>query len=223
MPPAATRAGPSRELVAEARSALAELGSVPDHRLTPLAQKLAQLAVLLSAWAQRINLTAQRTPEAALHGLVFDALGLEQILPASATVADLGAGAGFPGLPLALLRPGSRITLVESRERRHHFQRAAIRLLGLQNVRPYLGRAEEIPAEAHALVVAQAMARPAQALEWMTPWVAAGGWLVLPGARVAPPLPSGLRLARSELLTYRIPLSERARSVWMGQRAAASG
>lgn len=211
---------PPSHLLAEARSALAELGSVPAQELSPLAEKLVSLASLLAAWAQRINLTAQRTPEAALRGLVFDALGLERVLPAVPSVADLGSGAGFPGLPLALLWRHARFTLVESRERRHHFQRAAVRLLGLENVSPRLGRAEALPAEAHALVVAQAMARPERALDWMAPWVAAEGWLVIPGASVAPRLPSGLELVRSELRMYRIPLTERARSVWIGQRVA---
>jgi 16S rRNA (guanine527-N7)-methyltransferase len=200
-----------------------ELGCAPEPDLHAVAQRLAELALLLAAWAQRMNLTAQRTPEAALHGLIFDALGLERVLPAAPTVADLGAGAGFPGLPLAVVRPRCRVTLVEARERRHHFQRAAVRQLDLRNVLPRLGRAESLPAEAHALVVAQAMARPERALAWMAPWVAAPGWLAIPGASVAPAPPPGLRLVRSELVTYRIPLTGRTRTVWLGERAAGPG
>ena len=63
------------------------------------------------------------------------------------------------GLPLAILHPRRRVTLVESRERRHHFQRAAVRELGLGNVEPQLGRAESLEARPHDAVVAQAMAR----------------------------------------------------------------
>jgi len=182
-----------------------------------------RLATLLATWAQRINLTAQRTPEAALRGLVFDALALERVLPPAPSIADLGAGAGFPGLPLAVLRSGSRITLVEARERRHHFQRAAIRLLELENVSPRLGRAETLEPGPHALVVAQAMARPERALGWMALWAAPEGWLAIPGASGAPRPPRGLSLSSSELRRYRIPLTGRERIVWIGRRAAAGG
>ena len=85
-------------------------------------------------------------------------------------MVDLGSGAGFPGLPIALLHPERTVTLVESRERRHHFQRAAVRELGIANAVLRLGRAEVLFPEPSSLVMAQAMASPQQVVAWMLPW-----------------------------------------------------
>ena len=86
--------------------------------------RLLQLAELLASWAPRMNLTGHRSADGIVRRLVLDAVALEPLLPAASRVADLGSGAGFPGLPLAVLREDTAFVLVESRERRHHFQRA---------------------------------------------------------------------------------------------------
>ncbi len=187
----------------------------PDRRHT--AALLADLSLLLSRWSARISLTGHRGPEAIARRLVLDAAALGSVLPAADTLADLGSGAGFPGLPLAILRPETRVTLVEARLRRHHFQREAARALGLGNVCPKLGRAEELTPTPHQLVVAQAMARPERALRWMRRWVAPGGHLALPmAAGAAPPspptgvVPLGVR-------SYRVPLGGPDRAVWLAR------
>jgi 16S rRNA (guanine527-N7)-methyltransferase len=130
------------------------------------AEALLELAGLLVAWGGRINLTGHRDQEAVVRGLVLEAGALLVHAPEFSSLADLGSGAGFPGLPIAVLRPDVEVTLVESRLRRHHFQRAAIRELGLAKVRPLRGRAEVLAPTPHQAVVAQAMARPARALGW---------------------------------------------------------
>ena len=155
---------------------LAELG-LPGDRVAALAE----LSRLVARWAERINLTAHRGPEAVARRLVLDAAALGAALPVvpPRTLADLGSGAGFPGLPLAILWPGCQVTLIDSRERKHHFQRTAIRALDLSNARAVRGRAESLDATPHQIVVAQAMAQPAEVLQWMRRWVAPDGWLVL--------------------------------------------
>ena len=163
---------------------LLELGADPA-RLGSRLEQLESLALLLVRWGQRINLTAHRTPEAIARRLILDALALAGALPELPSLADLGSGAGFPGLPIAIRHPRCRVTLVEARERRHHFQRAAVRVLGLGNVTLVHGRAEALEPTRHAAAVAQAVARPDQALDWMLPWVEPGGLLVLPGAQEA--------------------------------------
>ena len=110
----------------------------------------------------------------------LDAAALTAQLPEIASLADIGSGAGFPGLPFAILRADCRVTLVESRERRHHFQRQVIRQLGLDNVRAELGRAEALEPSLHAAAIAQAVARPADALPLLLPWVEIGGLLLFP-------------------------------------------
>jgi 16S rRNA (guanine527-N7)-methyltransferase len=186
---------------------------------TTVAQRdrLVRLAHLLESWAQRMNLTAHHSAEGIVRRLILDAAALLRVLPPFESLADLGAGAGFPGLPLAILVPGARVVLVEARLRRHHFQREAVRELDLEHVRPLRGRIEEIEPEPAQIVVAQAVARPAEVLRWMRPWCQPGGLLAIPGGAVPPdplsgsPSPEDLT---AEILRYQVPLGGPRRTIW---------
>jgi 16S rRNA (guanine527-N7)-methyltransferase len=196
---------------------LTELAVRADER--PLAQ-LTRLVLLLSEWAARINLTGHRDPLQLTAHLVMDAVALSQALPELDTVsrlADLGSGAGFPGLPVAILHPDLEVVLVESRLKRHHFQREARRKLGLSNVVPILGRSDEIEVRPSDMVVAQAMAQPALALALMRPWARPGGWVVLPASAGAeePQHPEGL--VESSLREYVVPGTGRLRRLWLAR------
>lgn len=195
---------------------LAELG-FPDDRVSALAE----FSRLVARWAERINLTAHRGPEAVARRLVLEAAALGAALPLvpPRTLADLGSGAGFPGLPLAILWPACQVTLVDSRERRHHFQRTAIRTLDLSNARALRGRAESLEASPHQIVVAQAMAQPAEALQWMRRWASPDGWLVLPQSDPAPSVkaPAGVQFEATR--RYQVPLGGAVRSLWLGRPA----
>lgn len=185
--------------------------------------RLAELCRLLAAWARRINLSAHREPEEIARRLVLDAAALLRELPEVASLADVGSGAGFPGLPIAVLRPAWTVTLIESRERPHHFHRAAVRALGLGNVAPLLGRAEKLAGRPHGAVVAQAVAAPGEALSRMLPWAAPGALLILPGSEAgAEPLatldvPDGVEGAAA-IRSYRVPFGGPRRTVWLGRR-----
>ena len=179
---------------------------------------LLQLAELLETWAERINLTAHRTRDAIIRRLILDSAALTRSLPEARKIADLGSGAGFPGLPLAILRPESCLTLVEARERRHYFQRAAVRALALPNVHTLRGRAEALQPTPHDLVVAQAIAQPSNALEWMLPWAAPGGALAIPGAASPPEIAPPSAVKRENILRYSVPCGGPARTVWLGRR-----
>lgn len=180
---------------------LAELGldSSPGQRAA-----LEQLCALVASWGARMNLSGHRSAEAVARNLVLEAAALLAAAPPFSSLADLGSGAGFPGLPIAVLRPELRVTCVEARLRRHHFQRAARRELGLENVELLRGRAEELEPVAHQAVVAQAMAAPARVLGWMRPWAEPGGWLLLPGS-IGQPLEPGPGDGSAELRRYRVP------------------
>ncbi|MDK1476900.1 16S rRNA (guanine(527)-N(7))-methyltransferase RsmG [Streptomyces sp. 549] len=69
---------------------------------------------------------------------------LSEVVPADVTVCDVGSGAGLPGIPLALVRPDLKITLLEPLLRRTTFLQEAVELLGLDHVTVVRGRAEEV-------------------------------------------------------------------------------
>jgi 16S rRNA (guanine527-N7)-methyltransferase len=165
-----------------------------------------------------MSLTAHRDAEAVVRRLILEAVALDRQLPEVSSMVDLGSGAGFPGLPIALLHPERTVTLVESRERRHHFQRAAARELEIGNAILRLGRAEDLPPEPHALVTAQAMAPPHQAVIWMLPWAQPGGFLALPLSEAQPPPESIDGIGAESVSSYTVPLGGPRRALWLGRK-----
>jgi 16S rRNA (guanine527-N7)-methyltransferase len=180
--------------------------------------KLTGLISLLSEWAGQINLTGHIDPIEMAERLVLDAAALSQSLPEldrASSLADLGSGVGFPGLPIAILRPSLAVYLVESRLKRHHLQREIRRQLDLTRVISILGRSNEVEARSSDVVVAQAMTQPRKALELMRAWVRPGGVVALPASETAeqPELPDGY--ADLSLREYRVPTTGRRRKLWV--------
>lgn len=98
---------------------------------------------LLRRWNKVINLTAIGTLEEAVLRHYCEALFLSSRLPENvASVGDVGSGAGFPGFPLAVVRPACMVTLIEADQRKAVFLREASR--GVRNVRVLAVRAEAV-------------------------------------------------------------------------------
>ena len=151
--------------------------------------------------------------------LILDAAALDASLPWEiGTLADVGSGAGFPGLPLAILHPERTVRLVEARERRHHFQRMAVRALGLGNVETYHGRAESLAPCPGDAAIAQGAARPPCAAALLLPWVRPEGWLIVPGSSRAPRVGEPPGVGSQGIVRYQVPLGGAARSFWWGRR-----
>jgi 16S rRNA (guanine527-N7)-methyltransferase len=129
---------------------------------TPLepAQSAALLRLLdeLERWNRSFNLTSIRDRGGMLTHHLLDSLSIRPFLTGS-TVADVGTGAGFPGLPLAIVEPARRFTLIDSNNKKIRFVAHAARTLGLANVEPLHGRVEDLaPARPFDTVVARACA-----------------------------------------------------------------
>ena len=180
---------------------------------------LSELAELLELWSARMNLTSHRTASAIARRLILDAAALLAELPPFTRLADLGSGAGFPGLPLAILEPDREFVLVEARERRHHFQREAIRRLDLRNVQPLRGRIEDLEPVRCDAVVAQALGPSDRIVDAMLRWAESGGMLVIPGGETAPDPGLDDRLRDIRTGSYQVPLAGPTRSFWMATRA----
>ena len=214
--------GDSREPIEIAVYSLIERGlaELSTPASSEQVSQLARLVMLMTEWAGRISLTGHRDPLEMAGRLVLDAAALSQNLPeldTATSLADLGSGVGFPGLPIAILRPTLEVALVESRLKRHHLQREARRQLGLTQVIPILGRSNEVDLRLSDVVVAQAMTQPGKALELMRPWARPGGLVALPASDNAerPILPAGFDDLM--LREYRVPEIGRARRLWLAR------
>jgi 16S rRNA (guanine527-N7)-methyltransferase len=112
---------------------------------------------LLVKWNARINLTAVRDPQEIVSrhfGESFFAAERLLALPGCPShITDLGSGAGFPGLPIAMMATNSRVTLIESKQKKATFLREVIFALGLKNVEVFAGRGEDYPGHGDLLTM----------------------------------------------------------------------
>lgn len=95
--------------------------------------KLLEYMALVTKWNRVYNLTAVREPEKMLAHHVLDSLAVAPHLTAN-TILDVGSGAGLPGIPLALARPHSAVTLLEASHKKSAFLQQAAIELALDNV-----------------------------------------------------------------------------------------
>lgn len=133
--------------------------ALPVSLSTPLLDYLA----LLVRWNATYNLTAIRDPREMVTKHLLDSLAMHPHVAALAdrggALADLGTGAGLPGIPLAITYPRLQVTLVESAGKKARFMREAIRSLRLANARVIEGRIEAVDAPgAFDAITARALA-----------------------------------------------------------------
>ena len=161
------------DLRTELTAGLATLGLDADTLAPPL---LAYLA-LLARWNKTYNLTAIRDPREMVAKHLLDSLAMHPFVD-SGTLADLGTGAGLPGIPLALAKPALQVTLVESNGKKARFMREAVRQLGLGNARVVEARIEAFDAPG------QFDAITARALATLPLILGLGGHLLKPGGKL---------------------------------------
>jgi 16S rRNA (guanine527-N7)-methyltransferase len=136
---------------------------------------------LLLKWNARVNLTAVRAPEEMVRrhfGESFFAADYVMSRRAVESVIDLGSGAGFPGVPFAMLAPGVQVTLIESNQKKATFLRELIFLLELKNVKVFSDRAEHYGQSA-GLVTMRAVEKFDQALPLALRLAEPGGQIAL--------------------------------------------
>ena len=161
------------DLRTELTAGLTSLGLDADTLAPPL---LAYLA-LLARWNKTYNLTAIRDPREMVAKHLLDSLAMHPFVD-SGTLADLGTGAGLPGIPLALAKPALQVTLVESNGKKARFMREAVRQLGLGNARVVEARIEAFDAPG------QFDAITARALATLPLILGLGGHLLKPGGKL---------------------------------------
>ncbi|HJT98980.1 MAG TPA: 16S rRNA (guanine(527)-N(7))-methyltransferase RsmG [Rhodanobacteraceae bacterium] len=143
-------------------------------------ERLLDYVDLLLQWNKAYNLTAVREPGEIVTRHLLDSLA---ILPyaSGATLADLGSGAGLPGIPLAIADPARETVLVDSNGKKARFLREAVRRLALANVRVAESRVEDVDGTFDC-ITARAFASLAEMLGWGGRLLARNGrWLALKG------------------------------------------
>jgi 16S rRNA (guanine527-N7)-methyltransferase len=133
---------------------------------------------LVAKWNRVHNLTAVREPEQMVVVHTLDSLSLLPHLGDAKSLADVGTGGGFPGIPVAIARPGIEVTLIDSSHKKCAFLEQAKTELALDNVEVVCGRVEQWrPGRAFDVVVSRAFAE-------LSDFVAQASQLVAPGGRM---------------------------------------
>jgi 16S rRNA (guanine527-N7)-methyltransferase len=138
----------------------------------PAIERLLDYVDLLARWNQTYNLTAVRDPAEMVTKHVLDSLAVAPYV-SGAALADLGSGAGLPGIPLAIAAPERQILLVDSNGKKARFLREAVRRLELTRVDVAESRVENVKGSFDRIV--------ARAYASLADMLVAGGHLLAPG------------------------------------------
>ena len=144
------------------------------------------------AWLKLLAFSAMLTEQGETRGLIgprelerlwdrhlLNSTVLEEFIPERASIADVGSGAGFPGTVLAILRPDSKVTLIDSMQRRTDWLTDVKDELDLDNVTVRHARAEDLIGEvSFDIVTARAVAALKKLVGWTLPLVKPGGSLL---------------------------------------------
>ncbi|HET7267984.1 MAG TPA: 16S rRNA (guanine(527)-N(7))-methyltransferase RsmG [Oleiagrimonas sp.] len=193
-----------------------------DLTLTPDASaRLLDYLQLLARWNRSFNLTAVRDPAAMVTRHLLDSLAIAPHLQGT-SAADLGSGAGLPGIPLAIAAPERQWLLVDSNGKKARFLRAAVRELDLANVQVAQQRVEDVQGRFDC-VTARAFASLPDMLAWGGHLLAPSGlWLAMKGRRPddeLAALPPGFTLESETTLA--IPGLDAARQLLALRRSGA--
>ena len=181
----------------------------------------AYLAELLK-WNARINLTSVTESREVAVKHFLDSIALCPLLPEGPfTAADIGTGAGFPGLAVKIVRPDMEITLIEPVRKKASFLRQAVRVLGLAGVTVLaerVGRPDDVRPGLFDVIFSRAFKGPGELLPIAGPLLADSGHVILslgPGAEPAPP--PGWEIEIRKDIT--LPLSDYKRTITKYKKA----
>ena len=162
-----------------------KLFAIPENEI----EKFYQYMKLLLEWNEKINLTAITDESEIIRKHFIDSLTISKLIKEDTNVVDVGTGAGFPGMPLAITKK-VKVTLVDSLNKRINFLNIVKEYIELDNVNTVHGRAEEVGQnekyrEKFDYAVSRAVAPINVLLEYMLPLVKVGGYcLCMKGPKV---------------------------------------
>lgn len=154
------------------------------------AEKFYTYMCLLLEWNEKMNLTAITDPMEVIIKHFIDSITISKEIEKDKKVIDIGTGAGFPGIPLKIIRPDISVTLLDSLNKRITFLNAVIEALKLENIDAVHGRIEELGKnkkyrEQYDYATSRAVANLPVLSEYMLPMVKVGGKCIcMKGANV---------------------------------------
>jgi 16S rRNA (guanine527-N7)-methyltransferase len=176
-------------------------------------ERLARYRDLILEWNQRFNLTAMRDAREIDYRLILDSLRFWNLARdhlridlagASSTLIDIGSGAGIPGIPIAIVEPNVRVTMVEATGKKARFIQTSIDFLGVTNATVVHARAEDLARdpryrESFDVAIARAVGSTATLLELATPFLVPGGQLFFPKGTLDEREIGGMHFAAGEV------------------------
>lgn len=146
-------------------------------------QKFYQYMNLLIEWNEKINLTAIVEPKEIILKHFIDSLTIIKYIEHDKTVIDIGTGAGFPGIPIKIVRPDLKVTLLDSLNKRINFLNEVIKSLELENISVVHARIEEYAKNKHYrenydIATSRAVANLTTLSEYMLPMVKVKGMAI---------------------------------------------
>ena len=131
-------------------------------------------------WTAKIDLVSQTDPASIIRKHFLDSIAMLPHISEASSILDLGSGAGFPGIPLAMLMPNSSVSLIEARRKRINFLKQAARKIQGKNLVIYEGRAEILAKESTLqntfdIVISRATWDNRTFLRLATPFLRTGG------------------------------------------------
>ncbi len=202
------------------------------------AQLLSRHIQIMLEWNLRVNLTRITESEEIIVKHLLDSIVPAKFLPSSGYALDVGAGAGFPGIPLKILYPGLQMVLLDSSRKKVSFLSAAAAALGLKGIRALHGRWQDlVKAEGHLnkfeLITMRALRLEVEHLTRLAPLVLApggvlawwgmgngkrfaGGWVGCGDFETAKRNYPDMEFQGD--LNYLLPCMERRRAVWLWRK-----
>ena len=143
-------------------------------------EKFYRYMELLLEWNEKINLTAITEVDEVILKHFIDSMTVLKYLKDDESIIDVGTGAGFPGIPIAIMKQKEKITLLDSLNKRINFLNEVCNELRIDNVKTYHGRAEEYGnnkehREKYDIAVSRAVANMTTLVEYLLPFVKVGG------------------------------------------------
>ncbi len=147
------------------------------------ANKFYKYMELLLEWNEKMNLTAITEPDEVILKHFIDSITVEKYINKEAKIIDVGTGAGFPGIPLSIIRNDLNITLMDSLNKRIKFLDEVVEKNNLINVDTVHSRAEELARntdyrEKFDVATSRAVASLNVLLEYMVPFIKVGGYCI---------------------------------------------